>query len=168
MKRPESSQGLLVWLPDGHVSDWVLNALVDAESELVPKAASAHVDGCEQCTERLATLAHLTFALGEELNLLTARSAQKAPFPRVVFLTTCVFSVSVVLFSWTNRSNAVLDLPHELLTAWRGLRLIGPVAAQHVGFSFAAISSLGALIAAIVGIILVRRHPFPRNPESSS
>lgn len=168
MTTRESSRGPLIWLPDGHVSDWVLNALVDAELELVPHVAATHVDGCEHCTERLTTMAHLSFALGEELTFLSAQTAQAAPFPRAVFAAACLFSVSVVLFSWTARSTALLELPHELLTTWRGLRLIGPLAAQHWYASLAAVGSVGILASTIVGVIVAKRHPFTRSPESPS
>ncbi len=50
-------------------------------------------------------------------------------------------------------------MPHEILTVWRGLRLLGPFAAQHLGFELVVLGALTTLAAAIGGVILARRHP---------
>ncbi len=86
MNKSDSSHERLVWLSDGHVSEWVLNALVDNEVALLPGEVVLHVDTCDHCTERLATMASTVFALGFELTRLAEYQAkQKTPFPRALF-----------------------------------------------------------------------------------
>lgn len=159
----------LVWLPDGHVSDWVLNALVDAEVSILPDDAVSHVDTCEHCTDRLATMAAMVFALGEDLTLLAQREAeQKVPFPAALFGAALFLTVGFALFSWSEQGRAIVELPHDLLTVWRGLRLAGPLAAQRLGAELVILSSFSVFLAAGFGVILARRHSFSRSPESHS
>lgn len=159
----------LVWLSDGHVSDWVLNALVDAEVSLLPEAAVSHVDTCEHCTDRMAHMAAMAFALGEELSHLVEQEAsRKAPFPRALFGTAFLAFVSFALFSVGARGGDLGELPHELLTVWRGLRLAGPFAFQRLGVVLVILSCSSALIAIVGGVLLARWQSFPRNPESPS
>jgi hypothetical protein len=159
----------LVWLPDGHVSDWVLNALVDNEVALLPDEAVAHADTCEHCTERMATMATMAFALGEELSLLAEQQAKhRAPFPLALFAAAFVFTSGFALFSWSDQGRNLVELPHELLTVWRGLRLVGPFAARHLSAELIVLSSVTALLAAFGGVLLAKRHPFTRSPESPS
>jgi hypothetical protein len=50
----------LVWDQAGHLSEVALNAIVDAESALLPRSACEHADGCEQCGLRIGQLAQLS------------------------------------------------------------------------------------------------------------
>lgn len=159
----------LAWLPDGHVSDWVLNALVDGEATLLSDEVVSHVDACEHCTERLATMATMAFALGEELSFLVEqRASKKTPFPLAFFGAAFLFTAGAVLFSWNARGRALGELPHELLTFSRGLRLVGPLAAQQLGVGLLVVSASVVVVTAIAGAILARRHSFTRSPESPS
>lgn len=159
----------LVWLADGHVSDWALNVLVDAEDSLLPEAAVTHTDTCEHCTQRLVAMATTAFALGEELALLAERQASsKTAFPLAVFGVASLFTVGVALSSWAGRGRSLVELPHELLTIGRGLRLAGPFAAQQLGVGLLILSGTSVLVAAIAGVILAKRHGFTRSPESPS
>lgn len=68
----------LVWDQGGHLSDVALNALVDAESALLPRSASEHADSCEQCALRIGQLAQLSLEIDSAF--LDAGSAH-APHP---------------------------------------------------------------------------------------
>jgi hypothetical protein len=164
-----STQDGLVWLSDGHVSDWGLNALVDDQAALLPGEAVSHVDRCEHCTDRLAMMASMVFALDEELRLLAVHQGrQKAPFPVALFAAAFLLSVGFALLSWRVQGRAIVEIPHELLTLWRGLRLVGPVAAQRLGVETIVVVGATTLVFAIGGVMLARRHPFIRSPESPS
>jgi hypothetical protein len=158
----------LAWLPDGHVSDWAINVLVDGEGALLPVEAVSHVDTCEHCIERLATMATMAFALGEELALVAERQElRKAPFPLASFGAAAGLAVSFALYSWTTQGTAIADLPHQILAIVRGLRLVGPVAAQQLGSGLATLLGTVALVAVVLGMVVARKHAFIR-PESSS
>jgi hypothetical protein len=169
MKEHNALQEGLVWLPDGHVSEWVLNALLDDEAVLLPGDAVSHVDTCEHCTDRLATMAHLVFALDEELSVLAEDQAkQEAPFPSRLFAGAMLFVAGLGLFSWSVHGTALAELPHELLTVSRALRVIGAFAADQHGGKLLVLGSFTAIFAAVYGVALAKRHPFHRPPESLS
>lgn len=159
----------LVWLPDGHVSEWVLNALLDDEAALLPGDAVSHVDTCEHCMDRLATMAHLVFALDEELSVLAEDQAkQEAPFPSRLFAGAMLFVAALGWFSWSAQGTALAQLPHQLLTVSRALRVIGSFAVDQHGGKLVVVCSFAAIFAALYGIALAKRHPFHRPPESLS
>ncbi len=169
MKQPDTLPDALVWLPDGHVSEWVLNALIDDEGALLPGDAVSHVDTCEHCTDRLATMATMIFALDEELSALVEnQQKQKVPFPVTLFAGATLFVVGFALFSWSAQGRALAELPHELLTVSRALRLIGTFAAEQHSGKLVILSSFTAIVAAVCGVALAKRHPFQRTPESPS
>src|SRR5688572_3248153 len=76
----------LIWRPDGHVTDWVLSALVDGEDDLLLESAVTLADSCDECAARLGQLASAAFSVGEDLKLWSKqRLAEAAPFPARAF-----------------------------------------------------------------------------------
>jgi hypothetical protein len=57
----------LVWDQTGHLSEIALNAIVDAESALLPRSACAHAEACEQCARRMGQLAQLSLEIDSAL-----------------------------------------------------------------------------------------------------
>jgi len=57
----------LVWDQAGHLSDIALNAIVDAESGILPRSANAHAEVCEQCALRIGQLAQLSLEIDSAL-----------------------------------------------------------------------------------------------------
>ena len=57
----------LVWDQAGHLSDVALNAIVDAESGILPRSANEHAEGCEQCALRIGQLAQLSLEIDSAL-----------------------------------------------------------------------------------------------------
>lgn len=66
---------------DGHVTEVVLTCLADGETALVPEAATAHVDACDACTERLGLAALCALDASEALQQMAAEAAAEAPLP---------------------------------------------------------------------------------------
>lgn len=168
MNQRDSSPSALVWLANGHVSDWALNALLDGETTLLPEDAVSHAETCDHCLERMVTMAHSVFALEQELSLLAAHQANSnSTFPLALFTAACLFCVTVAYLSWGTRGATLGELPHELLTVWRGVRIVGPFAARQLGnTTLGVVSSLVTLAAAIGGVILAKRYPYTQSPES--
>ena len=69
----------LVWDQGGHLSDIALNAIVDAESAILPRSACEHAEVCEQCALRIGQLAQLSLEIDSAL--LTTGLAQAAARP---------------------------------------------------------------------------------------
>ncbi|MFO0762903.1 MAG: hypothetical protein U0359_41085 [Byssovorax sp.] len=64
---PEKLPDDLVFEPDGHLSEVGLTCLADGEVTILPAAALAHAEGCDQCTARLGSVALLSLGVGEAL-----------------------------------------------------------------------------------------------------
>ena len=79
MSRRDQFERELSWCDDGHVSDLVVSALADGQSELVAEEAAEHVDECELCTDRLVRMASLSLSFGEDLR---AAFPERAVSPR--------------------------------------------------------------------------------------
>jgi len=60
----------LVWDQDGHLSDIAQNAIVDAESALLPREACAHAETCETCMRSIGQLAQLSLEIDGALTQL--------------------------------------------------------------------------------------------------
>jgi hypothetical protein len=68
------------WLPpeicfehDGHATDAVLAAIADGEVAIVPAAALAHVEACDDCGQRLGAAAMLSVDAGAALRRVEAQ-----------------------------------------------------------------------------------------------
>jgi hypothetical protein len=62
----------LIWDQDGHLSDIAQNALVDAESALLPRDACAHAETCETCIRSIGQLAQLSLEIDGALKQMHA------------------------------------------------------------------------------------------------
>jgi hypothetical protein len=62
----------LVWDQDGHLSDIAQNAIVDAESALLPRDACAHAETCETCMRSIGQLAQFSLEIDGALKELNA------------------------------------------------------------------------------------------------
>lgn len=158
----------LIWRPDGHVSDWVLSALVDGEALALPDEAVVHTDSCEHCATRLGDLASQAFALGEDLALWSEHQAQQAPFPvralgvaGVLIALGLAGSVGAGGTEWT-------ELPHRLLTLWRWGRVLAPWASERLDLLSFALGWLGVLMALAAGLIFARRTSLSSEQEPLS
>lgn len=67
MSRRDQFEVELSWRDDGHVSDLVVSALADGQSELVREEVAEHVDECELCTDRLLQMATLSLSFDDGL-----------------------------------------------------------------------------------------------------
>jgi hypothetical protein len=78
----------LVWDQDGHLSDIAQNAIADAESALLPRAACEHAEACESCLRSIGQIAQFSLEIDSALKGINAgylpqRSvAQPARAPR--------------------------------------------------------------------------------------
>ena len=71
----------LVWDQDGHLSDIAQNAIVDAESALLPREACEHAETCEMCMRSIGQLAQVSLEIdgaltGLQPGFLPQRAAQ--------------------------------------------------------------------------------------------
>ena len=62
----------LVWDQDGHLSDIAQNAIVDAESALLPREACTHAETCETCMRSIGQLAQFSLEIDGALKELNA------------------------------------------------------------------------------------------------
>ena len=62
----------LIWDQDGHLSDIAQNAIVDAESALLPRDACAHAETCETCMRSIGQLAQLSLEIDGALKQMSA------------------------------------------------------------------------------------------------
>ena len=62
--------GSLVWDQDGHLSDIAQNAIVDAESALLPREACEHAETCEVCMRSIGQLAQLSLEIDGAIKVL--------------------------------------------------------------------------------------------------
>lgn len=60
----------LIWDQDGHLSDIAQNAIVDAESALLPREACEHAETCETCMRGIGQLAQLSLEIDGALTQL--------------------------------------------------------------------------------------------------
>lgn len=60
----------LLWEPDGHLSEVAQNAIVDAESALLPRDAREHAETCERCTRSIGALAQLSLEIDSSIKQL--------------------------------------------------------------------------------------------------
>jgi hypothetical protein len=76
----------LIWDQDGHLSDIAQNAIVDAESALLPREACEHAETCEQCMRSIGQLAQFSLEIDGALKqinlaLLPSRAAPLSTRP---------------------------------------------------------------------------------------
>jgi hypothetical protein len=62
----------LCWDQDGHLSDIAQNAIVDAESALLPREVCEHAETCETCMRSIGQLAQLSLEIDGALTQLNA------------------------------------------------------------------------------------------------
>jgi|GEM_PF-6272101 len=62
----------LIWDQDGHLSDIAQNAIVDAESALLPREAYEHAETCETCMRSIGQLAQVSLEIDDALKQLNA------------------------------------------------------------------------------------------------
>lgn len=159
----------LVWRPDGHVSDWVLSALVDGEDDLLAEDAVAHADACEECGTRLALMASAAFSVGEDLRLWSElRIGEAAPFPARAFgaVTLLIALGGVGLIA--ARGQEWLELPHRLITIWRWGRALAPWASERLDVLTFVLGWVGVVLVVTAGLTVAKRASISSEQESSS
>jgi hypothetical protein len=148
----------LVWRRDGHVSDWVLSALVDGEDSALPQDATVHADSCEECAARLGTMASAAFSLGDALaSWAEERARHEAPFPRTAFGAVGVLIAFVVIGLGVARGQEWMNLPHRVLTLWRWGRALAPWALERIGPLPMALGTLSVVMVAAAGLAVAAR-----------
>lgn len=147
----------LVWRPDGHVSDWVLSALVDGEDGALPEEATLHADSCEECAGRLGVMASAAFSLEDGLKRWAEERVAEAPFPWVAFGAVGLLFALGGIGLGVARGQAWLELPHRVLTLWRWSRALAPWVAERVGPLSVAIGWLSVLLVVAAGLALAAR-----------
>lgn len=158
----------LIWRPDGHVSDWVLSALVDGEDDLLHEDAVAHADSCEECGARLGLMARAAFSLGEEVTRWAEeRSAEVAPFPARAFGAVAFLIALGGATLVATRGPAWLELPHRLITFWRWGRALAPVASERLDALTFALGWLGLFFIVAAGLTVAKRASLSSQQESS-
>lgn len=159
----------LIWQPDGHVSDWVLSALVDGEAEVLPEDAVGHADSCEECATRIGIMASAAFALSEGLKLWSKeRALQEAPFPVRVFWGVGLTIALGGLALMATRGSEWQEFPHRLLTLWRWSRVLAPWITGRLDALSFALGWLGVLIAVAAGFAVARRTSLSSEQEPLS
>lgn len=167
MDRSRFPEGL-IWRPDGHVSDWVLSALVDGEAAVLPDSAVVHADSCEHCAMRLGDLANEAFSLSESLLLWSEMQPRAAAFP-VRALGMVGILISVGLFGSLGFGGTDwMATPHRLLTLWRWGRVLGPWAAERPGAHLFALGWLVVLSALAAGLVFSKRASLSSKQEPLS
>lgn len=122
----------LLFREDGHVTDWVLSALVDGEEGALSLEATTHVDSCEECASRLGVTAHVALSLEADVRKWAKTERARAPFPMVAFgIVGLALAFGSVGFGVV-RGGEWSDLPHRILTLWRWARTLGPWIAERV------------------------------------
>lgn len=169
MTEPSSYPRGLIWRTDGHVSDWVLSALVDGEEDLLLEDAVTHADSCEECAARLGLMASAAFAVGEDLRLWSEeRTAETAPFPARAFgVVAFVIAFSGVALI-AARGPAWLELPHRLITLLRWGRALAPWASERLDALTFALGWLGVLLIVAAGLTIAKRASLSSEQEPSS
>jgi hypothetical protein len=169
MTEPSRYPAGLIWRPDGHVSDWVLSALVDAEVDVLSEDAVAHADCCEQCAMRLGLMASAAFSIGEGLKIWSEqRSLEAAPFPvrafGVVGLLVALGGIGLIAL----RGPEWLDLPHRLISFWRWGRVLAPWASERLDALTFALGWLGVVLVASAGLAVAKWASLSSQQETSS
>ncbi|OQX69897.1 MAG: hypothetical protein B6A08_03210 [Sorangiineae bacterium NIC37A_2] len=148
----------LLFREDGHVTDWVLSALVDGEEALLSAEATAHVDSCEECGARLGAMAHGVFALEAEVQEWAKAERARAPFPMVAF---GMVGLGLVLGSVgfaVMRGDEWRELPHRALTLWRWAKALVPWLFERMPVLPMVAWGLSVLLIVAVGLAFVARE----------
>jgi hypothetical protein len=169
MTEPSSYPRGLIWRTDGHVSDWVLSALLDGEDDLLLEEAVTHADSCEECAARLGLMASAAFAVGEDLRLWSeGRTAELAPFPARTFGAVALLIAFSGVALIAARGPAWLELPHKLITFWRWGRALAPWASERLDTLTFAFGWLGVLLLVAAGLTVAKRASLSSEQGSSS
>lgn len=167
----------LIWDQDGHLSDIAQNAIVDAESALLPSEACAHAETCETCMRKIGLLAQLSLEIdGAILEMgagyLPQRAAQsgitRSRSLRQWPLTELGFALVIALLGQLPTLQALS--PAGVRHAFIALVQVSVQVLQHIaGTSFgAALPWIAAtmLVAASSGIAHLARRGLAQNLAS--
>lgn len=158
----------LVWRPDGHVSDWVLSALVDGQDELLQEDAVAHADTCEDCATRLGLMASAAFSVGQDLRAWAREQVTVAPFPARAFTVVALLIALGASGFVAARGPAWLELPHKLMNVWRWGRALAPFAGEHLDGLAVVLGWLGVFSLVAAGLVIAKLASLASEQESSS
>jgi len=169
MTKPSRYPRGLIWRPDGHVSDWVLSALIDGQDDLLLEDAVAHADSCDECGARLGLMASAAFSVGEDLRLWSEEQlAERVPFPARAFSAVALLIALAGAGLIAARGPAWLELPHKLITFWRWSRALGPVASERLDALTLAFGWLGLLSIVLGALAVAQRSSFSSEQGSQS
>lgn len=148
----------LLFREDGHVSDWVLSALVDGEEAALSAEATAHVDSCEECGVRLGAMAHAAFSLEAGVQEWVKVERARAPFPMVAFgMVGLALALGSVCFGLM-RGDEWKELPHRALTLWRWAKALIPWLVERIPVLPMVALGLSILLVVAVGLAFVARE----------
>jgi hypothetical protein len=166
----------LIWATGdqaGHLSDVALNAIVDAESALLPRSACEHAEVCEQCAQRIGQLAQLSLDIDSALLTTgvvhvgsTSHVAHKPT--RAWPLTELAFALVLALLGQLPTLQALN--PAGLRHTLKGVVHLSLQVFQHIsGTAFGACLpwvSATLLLAASSGVAFAARRSFTRKLET--
>lgn len=159
----------LVWCSDGHVSDVVVTAVADGQSDLVPQAALEHVDSCPACTGRTVDALTLSLTLGSRLDTAEAWARPEetpAASPTLVFHFPIPALGAAVVVALVGTAPMLLQVPalfsgvfRSLPVLVRGVRVSAPVVAQEMAVVLSITSALVAAACLYMGWMVARLAP---------
>lgn len=163
----------LVWDQSGHLSEIALNAIVDAESALLPQSACEHAEVCEHCAGRMGQLAQLSLEIDSAL--LTSGLALSPSTSQVVRkparawpLTELAFALVLALLGQLPSLQALnpAGVRHTLKGALHlSVQVIQHIAGTALGASLPWVSAT-LLLAASSGVAFAARRGFTRKLET--
>jgi hypothetical protein len=111
------------FLATGHLSELALSTIADAEFALLPEAAIAHVEACQECAAQVGALAVFSAELAEAYATvpIAAKAAWKTPWKTAVASALLAAAASL----WSLGQSNVGAQARTLLAAKRSLPLVG-------------------------------------------
>ena len=172
-----SDRALVIFRDDGHLSDDALGAFGDGEEACLPAHASAHLDTCDACVDRLANVAVEGFALRDQLRALAEeeRSAIAAAAPAIVpaprfpwvFLVLALLAPTARLVSelaFARGPGPWAQLGHRIIACARALRLVTSFVSTELARVALAASILVPIACVLGGIWIARLVPRRATP----
>jgi hypothetical protein len=165
----------LVWDQAGHLSEIALNAIVDAESTLLPRSACEHAEVCEDCAQRMGQLAQLSLeidsafltsglALSPSTSQVVRKPARAWPLP----ITELAFALVLALLGQLPTLQALnpASIRHTLKgVVHLSVQVIQHIAGTAFGASLPWVSGT-LLLAATSGVAFAARRSSTRKLET--
>ena len=152
-----------VFRADGHLADGALAALADGQDALLPRTASAHLDGCDACTHRLGEAALLSLHTAETLALAATDvvpvSARSRRAPWIAILTGLAVALVAALPKLVLAPELVRGIPAALPLLARNVVVVVRAGVSAIEARAIVMSVVASLVLIAVGFVIARSTP---------